>query len=373
MGRHNVHTTSSLKAVRVVAAVTASAALPVVLPAEAMAELPAVPASPSISWQPIIQCESGGNPHAQNPGSTASGLVQFLDSSWAAYGGLKFGRRAKDATPAQQLEVANDAYRRSGLTPWTASRHCWGSHLRQIETGAPTTIPGETPVRALGRENPVSPVPTPRFSPRPRPAIPAGVQLGIRDRDGRGFYRCDRPDLRFAACNPDNIGEIVQYPVYDGHRADPLPPLGISLGVKLDAFDTPLQSSPPALVRKLPASASTPLGSAIVATARTYTGISYRWGGSSRAGTDCSGLTLQVLRARGFRPPRTADAQMRWSKRISRSAARPGDLAFRVDRSGHAYHVGIVTGNGRYIEAPNPGQRVSEHPIPSGAVFGRVT
>jgi len=31
----------------------------------------------------IMMCESGGNPLAQNPNSTAKGLFQFLDSTWA--------------------------------------------------------------------------------------------------------------------------------------------------------------------------------------------------------------------------------------------------------------------------------------------------
>lgn len=81
------------------------------------------------NWAPIIACESGGNATAQNPSSTASGLFQFLDSSWIAYGGSKYASRAKDATPAQQYEIANRAYAQSGLTPWTASQGCWGGKI----------------------------------------------------------------------------------------------------------------------------------------------------------------------------------------------------------------------------------------------------
>lgn len=81
------------------------------------------------NWAPIIACESGGKPTAQNRSSTASGLFQFLDSSWIAYGGGKYANRAKDATPMQQYEIANRAYAQSGLTPWTASRGCWGDKI----------------------------------------------------------------------------------------------------------------------------------------------------------------------------------------------------------------------------------------------------
>lgn len=35
----------------------------------------------------VLACESGGNPVAQNPRSTASGLWQILDGTWAGFGG----------------------------------------------------------------------------------------------------------------------------------------------------------------------------------------------------------------------------------------------------------------------------------------------
>lgn len=36
----------------------------------------------------VLACESHGNPTAQNPRSTASGLWQILDSTWARFGGF---------------------------------------------------------------------------------------------------------------------------------------------------------------------------------------------------------------------------------------------------------------------------------------------
>ena len=42
------------------------------------------------------------------------------------------------------------------------------------------------------------------------------LPLGERGPDGLGQYRCDKAHLRFAACNPNNLGQIVQYPYYDG-------------------------------------------------------------------------------------------------------------------------------------------------------------
>lgn len=97
-------------------------------------------------WGPVIACESGGRPTATNPSSTASGLFQFLDSSWRAYGGGRYAARAKDATPAQQYEIANHAYAMSGLTPWTASKGCWGG---KVSTNAPKHAAPAAPAAPL--------------------------------------------------------------------------------------------------------------------------------------------------------------------------------------------------------------------------------
>ena len=160
-GRHRKPSTSHLNRAALVATTGAFAAVPVVLSTGTASaaeltptiEAPTMEASatglaPSVDWAPIIACESGGNAHAQNSGSTASGLFQFMDGSWRAYGGTKFAARAKDATTAQQTQIANTAYHRSGLTPWTASRHCWHGKVSQpaptVRTASQTTRSPET-------------------------------------------------------------------------------------------------------------------------------------------------------------------------------------------------------------------------------------
>jgi hypothetical protein len=80
-----------------------------------------------VDWSPIIQCESGGNPRAQNASSSASGLFQFLDTTWRGLGGST--AHAKDASGAEQYAIANKAYAQSGLAPWAASRPCWGGKV----------------------------------------------------------------------------------------------------------------------------------------------------------------------------------------------------------------------------------------------------
>ena len=77
----------------------------------------------------IIQCESHGNPDAQNPRSSASGLGQFLDGTWNAYApdlgypptrAASYGIVAGARVTAYVMSI-------SGTAPWNASRHCWGS------------------------------------------------------------------------------------------------------------------------------------------------------------------------------------------------------------------------------------------------------
>lgn len=69
--------------------------------------------------------ESGGNPRAANPSSTASGLYQFLDSSWMDYGGGQYASRAMYASVPEQNAVAWHAYQVSGFQPWDGDQSCW--------------------------------------------------------------------------------------------------------------------------------------------------------------------------------------------------------------------------------------------------------
>lgn len=76
---------------------------------------------PSSEWRTacrVLACESGGNPTADNPSpaSSASGLWQFLDGTWAGYGGYA---RAMHAPPSVQHDAAFALWSRSGWSPWS--------------------------------------------------------------------------------------------------------------------------------------------------------------------------------------------------------------------------------------------------------------
>jgi cell wall-associated NlpC family hydrolase len=102
-------------------------------------------------------------------------------------------------------------------------------------------------------------------------------------------------------------------------------------------------------------------------------GVRYRSGGTSpRAGFDCSGLTQYSYARVGKRLPRTAQQQYGATIRISRGAARPGDLVFFFS-GGSIYHVGVYAGNGYMYASPHAGARVKKQKIWTQQVrFGRV-
>ena len=73
----------------------------------------------------IIGCESGWNPSAANPSSTAGGLLQYLESTWAGVAPIygMAGRSRFEVWPAAWVGANHLA--RGGPGPWAASQHCW--------------------------------------------------------------------------------------------------------------------------------------------------------------------------------------------------------------------------------------------------------
>jgi Transglycosylase-like domain len=68
-------------------------------------------------WQALAACESGGRWHID---AYHDGGLQFLPSTWLAYGGGAYARYAWQATPAQQIEIAVRVQRAAGWGQWPA-------------------------------------------------------------------------------------------------------------------------------------------------------------------------------------------------------------------------------------------------------------
>jgi len=90
-------------------------------------------------------------------------------------------------------------------------------------------------------------------------------------------------------------------------------------------------------------------------------GVRYVYGGTSPAGFDCSGMTQYVYHHLGKVIERTANDQFHQFRRISRAAARPGDLIFfhvSSNPGSYVYHVGVYEGGNYMVAASTAGGRV---------------
>jgi hypothetical protein len=67
-------------------------------------------------WGRLAACESSGN-WASTVGSFEGGL-QFSNATWLAYGGGAYAQHAYDATPAQQIAVAERVLASQGPSAW---------------------------------------------------------------------------------------------------------------------------------------------------------------------------------------------------------------------------------------------------------------
>lgn len=99
--------------------------------------------------------------------------------------------------------------------------------------------------------------------------------------------------------------------------------------------------------------------SGLISTASSWMGTRYRWGGTSRSGTDCSGFVGSVYKSHGVSLPRTSIAQSRTGTAVSKDELKPGDLVFFKTRGNRVSHVGIYEGGGKFIHASSGKGRVT--------------
>lgn len=83
----------------------------------------------------------------------------------------------------------------------------------------------------------------------------------------------------------------------------------------------------------------------VIQTARTFTGTPYRYGGTTRAGMDCSALTIHSFRTLNMNLPRSAEDQSKVGKEVKMKELQPGDLVFFATgkKKRKITHVGLVT------------------------------
>jgi hypothetical protein len=75
------------------------------------------PAPAAHDWDAVARCESGGN-WSINTGNGFYGGLQFIPSTWLAFGGGAYAPRADLATKAQQIAVAENVLAEQGPGAW---------------------------------------------------------------------------------------------------------------------------------------------------------------------------------------------------------------------------------------------------------------
>lgn len=83
----------------------------------------------------------------------------------------------------------------------------------------------------------------------------------------------------------------------------------------------------------------------VIKAARSYVGTPYKYGGTSRAGMDCSGLMLLCFKEVGVNLPRTSAEQSNVGQTLKYTDLKPGDLVFFTDKKGGSkvVHAGVVS------------------------------
>lgn len=112
-------------------------------------------ASPSVDWDRIAQCESGGN-WSTNTGNGYYGGLQFSPSTWRANGGTG---RADQASREEQIRVAENVLRSQGIGAWPSC----GGRTAVVRSTPPAAHRPHAP-RAVAAAVPVVPVAPPSTS-----------------------------------------------------------------------------------------------------------------------------------------------------------------------------------------------------------------
>lgn len=102
------------------------------------------------------------------------------------------------------------------------------------------------------------------------------------------------------------------------------------------------------------------LGEQLLGTAQKLIGSKYVWGGHAPSGFDCTGFTWYVAQQGGLKiPQHDLAGQMNSGPRIQKSELKAGDLVFfqNTYKAGLS-HVGIASGDGRFVHAASERQGV---------------
>ncbi|WP_256106723.1 transglycosylase family protein [Streptomyces sp. ODS05-4] len=95
-------------------------------------------------WGCVADCESGGRWHIDT-GNGYYGGLQFAQTTWEAYGGLKYAARADLATKQEQITVGQEVLRWQGWSAWPSCAKQYGL------SGRAHTVQGGDTLSAVAR------------------------------------------------------------------------------------------------------------------------------------------------------------------------------------------------------------------------------
>lgn len=113
-------------------------------------------------------------------------------------------------------------------------------------------------------------------------------------------------------------------------------------------------------------------GLSLASSALALLGHPYRYGGSGPQSFDCSGLVHFVHGQLGIQVPRTTEDQFRAARPVPIERMSAGDLLFFRLEGRKVSHVGIYTGDGRFVHAPQTGRPVEVRPLKDSWYQGRL-
>ncbi|MGH7517260.1 MAG: C40 family peptidase [Gemmatimonadales bacterium] len=183
-----------------------------------------------------------------------------------------------------------------------------------------------------------------------------GVELSVRV--SALFGRSNRRS-RGTSPAPSPLADVSPAPDGDPEVADPssAPPAAV--------VDQPSPRRPPlATVAPDPGAGTTApvaLADSVVATALEALGTSYRLGGTTSDGFDCSGLIQHAYARHGIKLPRVSREQAREGEAVKRDleALQPGDILTFSQSRGRVSHVGLYLGDGQFVHSASRGVQVS--------------
>lgn len=103
---------------------------------------------------------------------------------------------------------------------------------------------------------------------------------------------------------------------------------------------------------------STTFGSRAADKALTMVGKSYRYGGNTPDGFDCSGLVQYSYSRVGVKLPHGTQSLRRISHPVAHNNLRRGDLVFFTQEGKKSSHVALYIGDERFVHAPSSGKNV---------------